>query len=467
MNPDFSKTNLLMLGMLPLVAACQGKEPARPNVVLILADDMGYAGVSCFGGENLTTPNIDKMYAEGIACTNFHAAPVSSATRVQLMTGSYQQRVGLNGIYSAVDKKDGLNPETNPAFVKRLQEAGYATGIYGKWHLGMDESLNPVCHGFDDFRGFLIGNIDLVSHRDRFNKVDWMHNQQPEDEPGVYGTYLINNHSVDFIHEHADEPFFLFVSHGAIHVPMVGPNDPTTRDGDKILSYRNDTDMPVPEYQRVYREMVKSIDDGVGQIMEALRQEGILDNTLVIFLSDNGAEQIAAEKYPGANGTFHGWKGTTYEGGTRVPAIFRFPKGKHAENDDLMTTMDIMPTVLDLCGLPYDAAAIDGQTLLPALQKGKRISDRKVFAANMGYTSLTDGDRKLVWSNEGAFLYDIKGDPNETTDLSAAEPDRTAAMKAEIEAWWVECTAGTRLEGQPVVPTRRGPPNLSQVLKYE
>jgi len=447
---------LLTLGMLPVLGACQGKESARPNIILILADDMGYSGVTCFGGENLTTPNIDRMYAEGVACTNFHAAPVSSATRVQLMTGRYQQRVGLNGIYSAMDRKDGLDPQTDPAFVKRLQEAGYATGIYGKWHLGMDVSLNPIHHGFDDFRGFLIGNIDLVSHRDRFNKVDWMHNDRPEDEPGVYATYLINRHSVEFIHAHADDPFFLFVSHGAIHVPMVGPNDPTTRDGDKVLSYRNDTDMPVPEYRRVYREMVKSIDDGVGEIMEALKQEGILDNTLVIFLSDNGAERIAAEKYPGANGYYHGWKGTTYEGGTRVPAIFHYPAWKHAENDDLMTTMDIMPTVLDLCGLPYDAEALDGQTLVPALQKGKKMENRKVFSSNMGYTSLTDGDRKMVWSHEGAFLYDIEADPKETVDLSAEEPGRAAAMKAEIEAWWAACTAGTRLEGQSPVPPARG-----------
>ena len=457
-----------MLGMLPFMAACQAKEPARPNVILILADDMGYAGVSCFGGENLTTPNIDRMYAEGVACTNFHAAPVSSATRVQLMTGSYQQRVGLNGIYSATDKMDGLDPQTHPAFVKQLQEAGYATGIYGKWHLGLDVRLNPILHGFDDFRGFLIGNIDLVSHRDRMNQIDWWHNQQLEDEPGVYGTYLINGHSVDFIHEHADEPFFLFVSHGAIHVPMVGPNDPTTRDGGDVLSYRNDINMPVPEYQRVYREMVKSIDDGVGEIMEALKQEGILDNTLVIFLSDNGAEQIASEKYPGANGYFHGWKGTTYEGGTRVPAIFRFPGGKHATSNELMTTMDIMPTVLELCGLDYDASSIDGKSLLPALQEGKSIDGRKVFSANMGYTSLTDGDRKLVWSNEGIFLYDIQGDPKETTDLSATEPERAASMKAEIEAWWAECTAGTRLEGQSPVPPARGPrPNIAQMVRFE
>jgi len=383
------------------------------------------------------------------------------------MTGCYQQRVGLNGIYSAMDKMDGLNPQTNPAFVKKLQEAGYATGIYGKWHLGMDVSLNPVCHGFDDFRGFLIGNIDLVSHRDRFNKVDWWHNQQPEDEPGEYGTYLINRHSVEFIHDNADKPFFLFVSHGAIHVPMVGPNDPTTRDGESVLSYRNDVNMPVPEYQRVYREMVQSIDDGVGQIMDALREEGLLDNTVVVFLSDNGAEQIAAEKYPGANGKFHGWKGTTYEGGTRVPAIFHFPAEKHSVREDMMTTMDIMPTVLDLCGISYDKTAIDGQSLLPALLKKEKMENRKVFSSNMGYTSLTDREWKLVWSSEGTMLYNIEEDPYETEDLSAAHEDIASAMKAEIEAWWAQCTSGTRLEGQQPVPVRGGLRNLSEVLKYE
>ncbi|MCQ2147204.1 MAG: sulfatase-like hydrolase/transferase [Bacteroidales bacterium] len=446
---------------------CQGQTASSPNVIIILADDMGYAGVTCFGGENLTTPNIDALYAQGLACTNFHAAPVSSATRVQLLTGCYQQKVGLNGVCSAVGKKDGLCPQTNPAFVKQLQAAGYATGIYGKWHLGLDESLNPVEHGFDDFRGFLIGNIDLVSHRDRFNKLDWMHNKLSEDEPGKYATYLINDHSVDFIHQNADKPFFLFVSHGAIHVPMVGPNDPTTRDGKDICSYRNDTDMPVPEYQRVYREMVKSIDDGVGQIMQALKEENLLENALVIFMSDNGAEQIATEKYPGANGAFRSWKGTTFEGGTRVPAIFSMPGTvKPGVNNDLMSTMDIMPTILQMCGIDYKTDSIDGKSLLQTLKKGKKVSDRKLFSANMSYTSLIDGKWKLVWSPDGTFLFDIKKDPKETTDLSQKYTKKASAMKDEILSWWNDCAKGNRLEGTSPVP-EKPVGNLAQLLKYE
>jgi len=217
----------------------------------------------------------------------------------------------------------------------------------------------------------------------------------------------------------------------------------------------------------VYREMVKSIDDGVGEIMQALKEENILENTLVIFMSDNGAEQIASEKYPGANGYFHGWKGTTYEGGTRVPAIFSMPGTvKHGTSDGLASTMDIMPTILQLCGVDYDESSLDGQSLLKTITKGKSLSSRKLFCANMSYTSLKDGRWKLVWSPDGAFLYDLKKDVKETSDLSEKYPKKAAKMKSEILSWWEDCTRGNRLEGTAPVPEKQIG-NLAQILKYE
>ncbi|HQG57328.1 MAG TPA: sulfatase-like hydrolase/transferase, partial [Bacteroidales bacterium] len=355
------------LTLAAIAGTLYGQLNERPNVILILADDMGYSGITPFGGIGLNTPALDRLASEGVVCTNFHAnAPVSSPTRVSILTGSYQQRTGLNNIYSATDTTDGLDPDKNLSFAKLLKKAGYHTAIYGKWHLGLGKQFNPVYHGFDDFRGFLIGNIDYVSHRDRFNRLDWWHNTQLYEEEG-YATHLFNKYAIDFIKNCKGEPFFLYITHAAIHTPIQAPGDPPVRDGANPPVYDNAPSLSVEEYRRRYREMVKSIDDGLQMILDELKKEDILDKTLIIFTSDNGAEAIAAEKYPGANGYFKGAKSTLYEGGIRVPAIFYFPqKMKHRFNNELMLTMDIMPTILEFCGVKNEKR-IDGISLLPSL----------------------------------------------------------------------------------------------------
>ena len=438
-------------------AACQNQP--KPNVILILADDLGYSGITSFGGMNLETPALDQLASSGVICTNFHTnAPVSSPTRVSILTGSYQQRVGLNNIYSATDSLDGLDPVTHPSFAKQLKEAGYHTGIFGKWHLGLDISFNPTNHGFDEFVGFLIGNIDLASHMTRFNTIDWWHNKQLDEAEKGYGTYLFNEHAVQFIKDCKGEPFFLYVPHAAIHTPIIAPGDPPYRDGIHPAGYDNAIEMPAEEYQRRYRGMVKSIDDGLQMILDELEKEGILDNTLIIFTSDNGAEKTAVDKYPGANGFFNGWKSTLYEGGTRVPAIFYYPESMHHRtNDDLMLTMDLMPTILEFCGI-INERKIDGVSLLPSLVNNKPMPERDVFWANAGSVAMQSGVWKLIWQGNKVELFNMMIDPKEEHDLSSTYPERTENMKKATENWWKEATKGTRLEGTPLIFVNRFKP---------
>jgi arylsulfatase A-like enzyme len=445
-----SKTALLCASALPFLTSGVGQAQNYPNVILIMADDMGYAGTTAFGGHNIETPALDWLASEGVVCTNFHAnAPVSSPTRVSILTGCYQQRVGLNHIYSAADQMDGLDPTTNLAFTKQLQEKGYRTGIFGKWHLGLDVSFNPINHGFDEFHGFTIGNIDFISHRTRMGNVDWWHDKELKDEPG-YATTLINKHAVEFVKENKNNPFFLYIPHGAIHTPIQGPNDPAIRDGIDN-PYDNAIHMQAIEYQRRYREMIKAIDDGLQMLIKELDIQGILENTVIIFLSDNGAEPTAAEKYPGANGYFRGAKNTLYEGGIRVPAIFYYPKKmKHSRTNELMMSMDLMPTILELCNVEPDKK-VDGVSLLPTLVNKEPMPERFVYWANNGWIAMQEGDWKMVKQRNGTELFNMLIDPKEQHDLSEIYPERFRKMQEQMDYWWMDVTKGTRLENVPNV----------------
>ena len=438
---------LLLENVITAAGSADAQTDNKPNVVLIMMDDMGYSGITPFGGIGLDTPALDWLASEGVRCTNFHAnAPVCSPTRVSIMTGSYQQRVGLNHIYSESDPMDGLDPEVNPSFAIKLKEAGYRTGVFGKWHLGMDEKFNPVNHGFDEFWGFLKGNIDFVSHINTSREVDWWHNTEPSDEQG-YATELINKHVVDFLRDSEGQPFFCYIPHAAIHTPIQAPGDPAFRT-EGSYGYDNGRSLSDEEYQRRYRGMIKCVDDGVQMILDELKRQNILDNTLIIFLSDNGAVATAAQKYPGANGFFNGAKVSLYEGGIRVPAIFYHPKSmQHRDNSEMMLTMDLMPTIMEFCGVENDRK-IDGVSLLPALVDGKPMPERDVFWSNLGSIAMQRGEWKLVRRGNSAELFNMIIDPKEQHDLSAEYPERTEKMVAATDNWWAEVTAGTRMEGQ-------------------
>lgn len=450
---NISKKYLALPLMAISGAAMAQHDPSHPNVVFILGDDMGYSGIHCYGGNNIPSPNIDYLAANGIQCMNFHATPLSSPTRVALLTGNYQQRAGLNHIFSEIDPMDGLDPAVHPSLTKLLQTAGYRTGIMGKWHLGQDIKFNPLNNGFDVWHGYTMGNIDFHSHYNTQHKIDWWDGKELKDEPG-YVTHLINKYSVEFIRESVEKehkPFFLFVSHNAVHVPMQGPNDPVLRTPE-VCPYRNDQDMTDAEYQRVYCDMVEAVDQGVGQIMTTLRELGVLENTLIIYTSDNGGEAIAAQKFSGNNGYFRGAKGSLYEGGIRVPAIFYYPKGwGHHVNVEPMMSFDLLPTILDFCNVKNDRKT-DGISCLPMLEGCEPLPYRPEFFATTGSQAMLDGNWKMVWTkkeNQDVIeLFNLVNDVHEEHDVSALYPERAARMKKQIEEWWQDVTKGTKLEGK-------------------
>ena len=211
------------LMILPVLALGAGiaqaqNDPNHPNIVFVLADDMGFSGIHAYGGNLIPSPNIDFLADNGIVCDNFRSTPISSATRVCLMTGKYQQRAGLNHIYSEVDPMDGLDPAKYPSFAKILQQAGYHTGLIGKWHMGQDIKFNPLNHGWDVWHGYTMGNIDFQSHYNTIHEKDWWDGKTRKDEPG-YVTTLINKYSCQFIKESVakKQPFFLMVSENAAY----------------------------------------------------------------------------------------------------------------------------------------------------------------------------------------------------------------------------------------------------------
>lgn len=316
--------------------------------------------------------------------------------------------------------------------------------------MGQNIKFNPLNHGWDVWHGYTMGNIDFHSHYNTMHEVDWWNGKERKDEPG-YVTYLINKYSVEFIRESVEKekkPFFLFVSENAVHVPMQGPNDPPLRT-EEVCPYRNDAEMTDAEYRRVYRDMVQAMDEGVGQIYRTLEELGVLDNTLIIYASDNGGEQIAAEKYPGNNGYFRGAKGGPYEGGLRVPAIFYYPKGwGHRYTMEPMRAMDFMPTFLEFCNVE-NPRKVDGISLMNTLRTGQPLPKRKLFEAVTGFQLEIDGDWKLIWGRDNKMeLYNLFIDRNEEHNLADVYPEKVEAMKKDIQAWWDDCTKGTRLEGR-------------------
>ena len=423
------------LMILPVLALGAGiaqaqNDPNHPNIVFVLADDMGFSGIHAYGGNLIPSPNIDFLADNGIVCDNFRSTPISSATRVCLMTGKYQQRAGLNHIYSEVDPMDGLDPAKYPSFAKILQQAGYHTGLIGKWHMGQDIKFNPLNHGWDVWHGYTMGNIDFQSHYNTIHEKDWWDGKTRKDEPG-YVTTLINKYSCQFIKESVakKQPFFLMVSENA------------------------DEKMTDTEYRRVYQDMVREMDKGVGEIMQTLKEQGVLENTIIIYTSDNGGEAVAAQKYPGNNGYFRGAKGSAYEGGCRVPLIFYYPKEwGHRHTEEAMSVVDMMPTFLDMCGV-YNPRKVDGVSIYPTLRNGKAMPKRKIFDALTGWMNVVDGDWKCVWTKDKQGqdkleLFNLYTDRNEEHDLSAMFPDKVAGYKQDMLNWWADCTKGTRLEGR-------------------
>lgn len=412
-----------------------------PNFVVIMADDLGYGDLSTYDGW-IEAPNLDRMAAEGLAFTDFHSnGAVCSPTRAALMTGRYQQRAGVPMVIFAPEDRpthiDGLQA-VERTFAEMLREQGYATGIFGKWHLGYYPQYNPVRHGFDIFKGYVSGNVDFFSHVDGAGRFDWWHGEEPTAELG-YVTTLINKHAVRFIEENQARPFCLYVPHEAPHYPYQGPEDNPA--GFRVVGGRSGRlDLSDEEIRERYREMVVAMDEGVGEILDTLRRLELADRTLVLFLSDNGATPA------GSNGPLRGHKASVWEGGHRVPAIAWQPGAIAAggKTDQLAATMDVWPTLAELAGASAPAERpLDGISLTPVLGGGSVERD-PMYWSFMDGLAMRQGSWKLVLGEDGmqeAMLFDLSGDLGEQRNLAEEHPDRAAKMAEMARLWLAEVTA--------------------------
>lgn len=411
---------------------CQSSQgpmrPTRPNIVLIMADDLGYGGLGCYGNTLLSTPYLDSLAANGIRFTDFHSnGSVCSPTRAALLTGKYQQRVGMEGVIyvKGPTREVGLDPEET-TIADLLRDAGYATGIMGKWHLGYDTVFNPLNFGFDEFHGYVSGNVDFHSHYDNAGIYDWWHNKDTVHEDG-YVTDLITEHSIDFITTHRDDPFFLYVPHEAPHVPFQGRTDTAYRYPNRTFTYHG----PVKDQARAYVDMVEAMDEGVGAIMQSLRQHNLEEKTLVIFISDNGAESF------GHNGPLNGAKISLLEGGHRVPAI-AYWKGRIAPGitDATSMSMDWLPTFLSLAEVEQaDDLQLDGQDLSAVLLKQANLPSRHLFWKYRQQKACRKDQFKLLITEQDTQLFDLQTDLREQTNISANHPDQLQELATALVNW--------------------------------
>ena len=441
-------TVALFAALLPLVGAAESK----PNVVVMMVDDMGFAGPSIapYGNPHYKTPGMDRLAREGMLFTDFHSSgTVCSPTRAGLLTGRYQQRVGVEAVIhphaTHPEHRKGLQ-KSEITFAELFKQAGYATGLVGKWHLGYageNPNYHPQNHGFDYFMGYHSGNIDYINHWGDHMKHDWWHGRKETPEKG-YTTHLINKYALEFLEQNKDKPFCLYVAHESPHSPVQGPNDPIQRGP----GARKRT----TPHAEAMKQMILEMDKGVEQVRAKLVELGLEKNTLFLFFSDNGDAPRTATGHP----SHRGHKGSVYEGGTRVPAIAWWP-GKikpGTSTDALSITLDVMPTILSVAGIEKPKnRALDGIDLSPVLFEQKTLPARPLYwgsLSNNGARSeaLRDGPWKLVvqhpkakpgtFANEQVELFRLDKDLGEENNLAGKEPKRAAAMLKQLKAWYAE-----------------------------
>lgn len=408
---------------LPAAGAAPDARPAKPNVVVILADDLGYGELGCQGNKQIPTPNIDAIARAGVRFTDgYVSCPVCSPTRAGLLTSRYQQRFGHefnpgpNAVNFGLDK-------TQTTIAERFRDAGYVTGMVGKWHLGNGPGCHPLDRGFQEFFGFPGGAHSYVPAARPLPNNPVMRGRERVNEK-EYLTWAFARESEAFIQRHRSEPFFLYVAFNAVHAPMQAP------DGVRIPKGITD-----PK-RRTFAGMLTALDTAVGRVTAALREAGLEKNTLVFFLSDNGGP---TRETTSGNGVLRGFKGDTLEGGIRVPFMVkwpaRLPKGRIFEKP--VIALDIGPTALAACGVETKDARFDGVNLLPFLDGSTKDAPHESLFWRFGQkAAVRQGDWKLVRMARGSWqLYDLSRDKGETKDLSSEEPERVRKMRDAWDSW--------------------------------
>jgi arylsulfatase A-like enzyme len=435
---DVTRRTLLRSTALGTIALASGIEnlfgqtsSRPPNIVFIMADDLGYADVSCYGRPDLSTPNIDRMAANGVRFLQAYAnSAVCSATRTGLITGRYQYRLPL-GLEEPLTGRDvGLPPE-HPTLPSLLKKAGYGTTLVGKWHLGALPRFGPLQSGYDHFYGFRGGAVDYYSHANGAQKDDLWDDDVQVQQMG-YLTDLLGSRAVDVINGYAksNRPFLVSLHFNAPHWPWEAPGDEA--ESNRIRSTNlQDFDGGT---QKTYQRMIQAMDLQIGRVLEALDVNRVAENTIVIFTSDNGGERFA-DTWP-----FTGRKTELLEGGLRIPAVIswpaRIPTGR--TTDQVAISMDWMPTLLAAAGVSPDRAFLpDGINLLSVLTENAAPVARKLFwryKAN-AQRAARDGDFKYLKMLDNTFLFNVVDDPMERANLKDRRRDIYNRMVAEWHEW--------------------------------
>jgi arylsulfatase A-like enzyme len=407
---------LVLALTLNAVAAPAATPTARPNIVFIMADDLGYGDVACYGRPDVRTPAIDRLAERGVKFTQAYAnSCVCTASRVALITGRYQYRlrVGLEEPIASVGSEGvGLPPE-HPTLPSLLKAAGYRTMLIGKWHLGALPRFGPLLSGYEHFYGYRGGGVDYFLHGG--TKPDFWSDDTPIQQEG-YLTDLLGQRAVEAIdaHARARETFFISLHFSAPHWPWEGPNDEAEarRLGGRGLTHHDGGS------QKTYVEMIEAMDRQIGRVTAALERNGLAENTIVVFTSDNGGERFSYT-WP-----FTGRKSELLEGGLRVPAVIRWPAriAPGRVSEQVMIHMDWLPTLLAAAGsAPDPRFPSDGLNLVPHLTQDAPVLGRQLFwryKAN-GQQAVRHGDLKFLRILENTFLFNLADDPMERANLSA------------------------------------------------
>jgi arylsulfatase A-like enzyme len=426
--------------------SCAGKKQTQakqPNILIIYSDDQGYNDVSCFGSE-IPTPNLDRIAAGGIRFTDFYAnAPGCTPSRYSLLTGCYptQSKHGLHGIIMPGDTYCLDPAETTLA--ERLKTAGYYTGIIGKWHLGHAKPENlPMHHGFDHFTGHSGGCIDFFTHS-YGAKHDWWVNNKQTRETG-FATDLLTDHAIRYLDNQktSSAPFFLYLSYNAPHYGKTDRNNipegtlsisKFDYKGIKALNTLQAPKAYLDKFSHIqdgarkyYAAMVSNLDDNVGRVLDRLRQNGQLENTLVWFISDNGGDP----KYGGRNNPLRGHKRDLFEGGVRVPAMLMWPS-KIAPAQVVsqpLCNADLVPTLGAICGFNVNGDAVDGIDAGKTILKNEKVK-RDLFWHFRGNGAYRQGKWKYVFQDKKHMLFDLENDLSEQQSLSEKYPDKLEELK--------------------------------------
>ena len=406
--------------------ACPATAADRPNIVFILADDLGYGDLGCYGHPVAKTPNIDRLAQDGVRFTQHYSnGPECSPTRTAFLTGRYQQRVGglecalgtgnvgrYDDAIRLAEARDLGLPADRTIIPGALKASGYTCGVFGKWHLGYEPKFNPMEHGWDAFFGYIGGNVHYFNHRETSDLHVLFKGRLPVYREG-YITELITNDSIEFIQQNKSSPFFLYVSHECPHFPFQGPGD-----SKKLVTAENWMDIDA----KTYVAMLQNLDTDVGRLLTAIDDAGIAQNTVVVFVSDNGGFAGAAHM-----GGLRAAKGTTFEGGIRVPLIIRWPgqikPGSTCHQPCI--TFDLTRSFLRLSGAHVPAESLDGDDIINHVTSGKDEYSRDLFwrgkRGDRTWSAVRSGNRKYVRKTEAGeaaeWMFDLSNDRTESSSL--------------------------------------------------